>query len=179
MLVYVEMCWPVRRPGQQVEHQVELVPGVDDTLHAHDGDVDRGGDRGAEAAVALVLDQHDRAGLGHAEVAARHAHVGGEEPRPQLFASEGGKVLGHVVEHAVGPGDGLEDVADLVPVEVHGRGDDVARRLVGQLDDPLAEVGLDDVDASASRASLSADLLGGHRLALHDRRGHRARGRGR
>ena len=65
-----------------------------------------------EPAVALVLDQHDRARLGDGEVAARHAEVGGEEPGAQLLAGEGGERARARCRAAVGPGDRLlEDVA--------------------------------------------------------------------
>ena len=49
-----------------------------------------------------------------------------------------------------------------------GRGDDVRRRLVGQLDDVLAEVGLDDLDAGGFEGAVEVHLLGGHRLRLDD-----------
>ncbi len=63
---------------------------------------------------------------------------------------------------------------DLGRVEVHRRGDDVARHLVPELDDVLAEIGLDRRDAVAFEVVVEADLLGDHRLAL----GHGPRPRG-
>ena len=41
-------------------------------------------------------------------------------------------------------------------------------RLAGRLDDELAEIGLDDLDAGRLEVLVQADLLGRHRLPLHD-----------
>ena len=48
------------------------------------------------------------------------------------------------------------------------RGDDVARRLVAELDDVFAEIGLDRRDAVRLEVIVERDLLGDHRLALGD-----------
>ena len=81
------------------------------------------------------------------------------------------------VEMGVNP---PEILLDLSRVQVHGRGDDVARQLVAELDDVLAEVGLDRHDARALEMAVEADLLGDHRLAFGDRpgAGRAADGRG-
>src|SRR5918994_1102134 len=71
-----------------------------------------------------------------------------------------------------GGADGVdEQVVDLVSVAVQSGGDDVARGLFGQLDDPLAEVGLDHRGARGLERAVELDLLGGHRLGLGDPRG--------
>jgi hypothetical protein len=49
---------------------------------------------------------------------------------------------------------------------VNGRSDDVARRLAGELNDPLAEIGLDDGAARLFEGAVEAGFLGGHRLAF-------------
>src|SRR5437762_525980 len=57
---------------------------------------------------------------------------------------------------------------DLVLGKVDGRRDDVARRLAADLDQVLAEVGLDHLEAIAFECGIEADLLRDHRLALGD-----------
>jgi hypothetical protein len=66
-----------------------------------------------------------------------------------------------------------EGLLDLRLGEVDGRRDDVARPLVAELDDVLAEVGLDRHDAVLLEMLVEADLLGHHRLALGDGAGAR------
>ncbi len=56
---------------------------------------------------------------------------------------------------------------DLAPVPVHDRLDDVARLVVVELHDELAEIGLDRLDAVAFEERAQLHLLGGHRLGLH------------
>ncbi len=57
---------------------------------------------------------------------------------------------------------------DLVLGEMDGRRDDVARRLVANLDDVFAEIGLDRLDAVLLEVVVERDLLRDHRLALGD-----------
>ena len=57
----------------------------------------------------------------------------------------------------------------LMAGEVNRRRDDVARWLVGQLNDPLAEIRFDDLDAVIGESFVQADLLGDHRFRLDDR----------
>ena len=63
---------------------------------------------------------------------------------------------------------GAERVGDLLLHQVDRRRDDVARRLVAQLDDVFAEIGLDRRDAVRFEVIVERDLLGDHRLALGD-----------
>ena len=67
--------------------------------------------------------------------------------------------------------DAAEIRLDLILGQMHGGRDDVARRLVAQLDDVFAEIGLDRHDAVLLEVLVEPDLLGDHRLAL----GHRLR----
>ena len=62
-----------------------------------------------------------------------------------------------------------EGVGDLVLGEMHRRRDDVARRLVAELDDVFAEIGLDRRDAERFEMIVERDLLGHHRFRLGDR----------
>src|SRR5262249_50234453 len=70
--------------------------------------------------------------------------VGAEESGPERLAGEGSQPLRFGLQLPSRFGLRLEDVTDLVSVEVDGWGDDVAGHLVGDLEDPLAEGGLDD-----------------------------------
>ena len=63
---------------------------------------------------------------------------------------------------------GAKGVGDLLLHQVDRRRDDVARRLVAQLDDVFAEIGLDRGDAVRFEVIVERDLLGDHRLALGD-----------
>ena len=75
------------------------------------------------------------------------------------------------------PERAAEEVADLDPVLVDRRDEDVRRLLAGQLADQLGQVGLDDVDPGGRERLVELDLVGGQRLDLHDlaRAGRRAR----
>ena len=137
-------------------------------LHAHDGDVDRG-DGGAHPTVALVLDQADGAGVGHREVHTRDPDPGVQEDGPQPGSRVDGFGRDVGLDHVAGVG--REQPGDRVAVVVDRRGDDVRRRLPCELDDELAEVGLDDLSAVGFEDLVEMDLLAGHRLALgHDPR---------
>ena len=59
-----------------------------------------------------------------------------------------------------------EDLADLGPVLVDRRHQDVARLVVAELHDELGQVGLVRGDAGGLERLVQADLLGGHRLDL-------------
>ena len=105
-----------------------------------------------QVAIALVGDDDAAAGLGDQEVGAGDADVGREE-----FLAQPGARLGQdvapLVEHAVGRQVGVDCAEALLPVlavEVEGRGDDVARRLVAELQDVFAKIGLDRGDAVLS-----------------------------
>jgi len=60
----------------------------------------------------------------------------------------------------------FEQVGDLLARLVHRRRDDVAGRLVRDLDDVFAEVGLDHFEACAFERVVDRDLLADHGLAL-------------
>ena len=121
----------------------------------------------AERRVAFVGDDDDRARLGDEEVAARDAHVGGEIVLPQYASRLEAQLLDHVLaRRAVLL---LEELRDLVLALVQRRSDDVRRRLVVvDLQDVLAEIGLDDRHAGALDRVVERRLLGDHRLRLDD-----------
>ncbi len=61
---------------------------------------------------------------------------------------------------------GAERIGDLLLQEMDRRRDDMARRLVAELDDVFAEIGLDRLDLVLLEEIVERDLLGDHRLAL-------------
>ena len=61
-----------------------------------------------------------------------------------------------------------EGLGDLLLHQMDRRRDDVARRLVAQLNDVFAEIGLDRGDAVGLQVIIEGDLLGDHRFALGD-----------
>jgi hypothetical protein len=82
-----------------------------------------------------------------------------EELLPQLVARFGDQIaaLGQALVEASAHGRSRNISATCSLGEMHGRRDDVAGRLVAQLDDVFAEVGLDGARCRlASRCSLSA-----------------------
>jgi hypothetical protein len=115
--------------------------------------------------VTLVRHDHHAAGLGDTEVHAGDADVRPEELVAELCAGERAQLGGHVGQ--IAPSDAVEEFRNVGARLVQCRRDDVRRRLARQLDDPLAEVGLDDFDPLRLEGSVQVDLLGGHRLRLH------------
>ena len=59
-----------------------------------------------------------------------------------------------------------EFLLDVFRGQMDRRRDDVGRRFAAQLNDVLAKVGLDRLDASRLERGVEPDLLGDHRLAL-------------
>src|SRR5215203_7553315 len=62
----------------------------------------------------------------------------------------------------------VEGVADLFLLQMDRRQHDVARSLLAELDDPLAEICVHDVDAARLEIRVEPALLGEHRLALDE-----------
>ena len=98
-----------------------------------------------QIAVALIGDDDAGPGLGHQEIGAGDADIGGEKLRTQhrtRFVAELARLDKRPfrVERAM---FGAERVGDLLLHQMDGRCDQMARRLVSQLDDVLAKVGLD------------------------------------
>ena len=92
--------------------------------------------------------------------------IGREELLAQHVAGVAGKDVGVGLKFATG--GHREQLADLLERLVDGGRDDVEGALVGELHDELAEVGLDDLRAGRLERPVQADLLGDHRLRLHD-----------
>ena len=161
-----------RGARQQPQQRVQLRPGRHDLLDADDRDEDlRQGQ--AHPAVALGLDDDEGAGLGDREVRPGDRHLRAQELLAQVGPRRGSQIgglvgqvrgrrparLGHV---------GEEDLADLGPVPVDRRHQDVRGQVVAELDDQLREVGLPRRDAGCGERLVEPDLLGDHRLDLDD-----------
>jgi hypothetical protein len=119
----------------------------------------------AHAAVAFVFHQTERPGLGHREIHPGQAYVGIEEFLAEHLAGHGGEFV-----HVLGVLcvlDLLAELArDLVLVLVDGRHDDVARRFAVELDDVLAQIGFQGLDAALFQEGIEMHLLRDHALAL-------------
>ena len=153
-----------RGHGQHLQDVRGLVPVGHHALHAHHRHVNAWLRRD-QPCVALVLDDAHGAGGRHAQVHARHAHPGLRELLAKAHARVSHQPFA-VIRHVIGAGLFPEQLCHLRPVQVHGRRDDVRGVLARQLQDPLAQVGLDHLEARALERLVQLDLLGGHRLAL-------------
>ena len=128
--------------------------------------------RQRQVGVALVRHDDGRAGLGDEQVGSRDADVGGQEFRAQDaagFRDEDRRARGIAVGRQVIV-VAQEVLGDVGRAQVDHRRDEVARRLAAELDDVLAEVGLDHLQPACLEPGVEADLLRHHRLAL----GHEA-----
>ena len=160
------------RAGEQLQEDFEVLPARHQLLDAHDRD-QRVGQGQAHPAVALGLDDHHGAGLGDREVRAGDRDAGPEELLAEVEAGGLGecpRVVGQVVRRGPAGGGHLadEDVADLGPVAVDRRDEDVRRQVAPELDDQLREVGLPGSDPLARQRLVQLDLLGHHRFDLDD-----------
>ena len=119
-----------------------------------------------EVGVALVRDEHERAGVGDQGVASGDPDVGVDEALAQLLPRNGDKRRDVVGDRVTD--DLAEELRDFFARFVDGRCDEVGRPLAGELNDPFAEVGLDRVYALRLEVIGESDLLRRHRLRLHD-----------
>jgi hypothetical protein len=114
-----------RGPGQELEEHLEVAPRRQQLLDAHHGD-ERLRQRQAHAAVALGLDDRERAGLRDREVRTADRDPGGEEGPAQIGTGGHGEHPRFVGEVRVDPGHVVEeDLPDLRPVPVDRRHEDV------------------------------------------------------
>ena len=112
----------------------------------------------------LVLEDQDGAGFCDGEVDAADSHVGARKAGAQPSAG----VRSHDLR-VIGGGHARlldEQLGDLLLRLVNRRDDDVRRHLVGELNDPLPEVGLEDGEPSFLEGRVETDLLGGHALGF-------------
>ena len=126
-----------------------------------------------QIAIALVGHDHAAAGFGNQEIGAGDADVRRQEPLPQ-FAPRLRQNVPPLGKHPVRRQIRVRQAELCLPilaVQVKRRGDDMARRLVPQLDDILAQIRLDRLDSGGLQMRIDAELFRDHGLAL----GHRPR----
>jgi hypothetical protein len=122
----------------------------------------------AQVGVALVGAHDNGARLRDRKIGARHARVGLEEIGPRVLALALGQVM-DVAVFRIGA-DVLGNTLRHVGLELVDRGyDDVARRLVVELLDALAQIGLHDLDPPIREEGPHFALVGEHRLGLDQR----------
>ena len=150
---------PRGAPAKGLQLQEAILDRGDDLFNAHHGYIDAG-HAADHAPVAFIGDNADGAGFGDGEVAATDAHLRGEE----LLAQSGTRQRGHLRRFTRGGHVQLvlEDFGDILQPFVDDRGDDVAGRLIGQLDDILAQVRFDYAQADLFQGVVEVNLLGGH-----------------
>ena len=124
--------------------------------------------RDAQVRVAFVGADDNAASFRDGEVDARDARLTGEEDLTESFAGRFGEVLG-IGRAFVGAELVVEQFADFFLLDMNRGKDDMAGRFLAKLDDPLAEVGINDVHPVAFEERVEVAFLGEHRLALGDR----------
>ena len=124
----------------------------------------------AQIGVALVGAHHHGAGFSNGEIHARNGHLSGQELGPQVLAGGFGEALG-VVFTFFGAQVRVERVAHVLLFQVDGGQHNVAGRLVPELNNPLAQIGVHHLHAVLHQIWVQVALLGEHRLALDDARG--------
>ena len=145
-VVYVVEAWPVARAGEEAEEDAEVLEPRHELLHAHARDVD-GRERGAHVGVALVRADDHAAGLRDREVHAGEAGLRRHEPLAEVPARRLGELL-RIREPLRRAEVVVEELADLLLLLVDGGQHDVGGRLARELHDPLAEIGVDHLDAA-------------------------------
>ena len=153
------------RAGQHLQHHAEIIHRLDDSLDAHHRHMDTR-HAGGQAGVALILDDRDRAAGRHAKVHPADAHIGLQKALAQSHPRSRGHSrdvvgLGHAQVF-------VEQIAHLLAGLVNRGGDNVRGRLTGQLNNVLAQVGLNNLKAAVLKSLVKMDLLRGHRLRLDD-----------
>ena len=170
---------PLRGRGarQQLEHHLEVAPGRQHLLDPHQRDQDLR-QRRAHAAVALGLDDADRARLGDREVRAARPRPGRVRNFSRRCRRAASAIARRLEPELLARGDrALEQRGDLGPVAVDRGDEDVRLLVVAELDDQLGEVGLDRVDPAEGERLVEPDLVGRQRLDLDDLVAPRCRAR--
>jgi hypothetical protein len=146
--------------GEQPDEHGELLDAGDDLFDAHRADAQLRHVAG-QVRVALVGDRDDSSGLRDREVGAGHPCVGLEDQRAGVLTHDVGEVdrVGPVLVGAVDP---VKQVGHVLGCLLEGRADDVARRLVVELLDAFAKVGLGDLDAVSLQERARIAFLGQH-----------------
>ncbi len=158
-----------RRAGKQPDDRRRVFKRRYDLLDTGDYDM-RARQKLREIAVSLIGDDHRTAGLRDQEIRARDTHVRRDEFLPEhgpRFAHER-RDLGEIAIRRQALVETAEIFLDLVAVQMNGRGDDMARRLMPDLNDILAKIGFDRLNACRLHRGVKPDLLRHHGFALGD-----------
>ncbi len=140
----------VRKPGQH------LFPAHEGQVHRRQG--------GALAKITLVFQADQGAVLGRGKVHPGDAHIRlGIKGREQAGRQAGQRrgICGGLKVKMLG-----QDAGDLMAVQMEGRRGEVGRRVAGQLNDKLPQVGFGELDALALKKRPQPDFMGGHGLGL-------------
>jgi hypothetical protein len=152
--------------GQQAqEHAQVFLPG-NDLFDAHAGNV-HFRQVGPQVGVAFVGTHHEAPCFGDRKIYPRDGNVGAEKLFAQVPAGGFGEVL-RVGGAFLGAQVLVEEFADVPLLEVNGRQHDVAGRLVAELHDAFAQVGVDHFHALPGQVFVQVALLGEHGFAFHD-----------
>ena len=149
--------------GQPPQDGQGLVHSGDELVQAGYGHV-HPGEGGNQARIALVAHDAQGAGLGQGEVGSGDTHVRVGKALPELATGHLDQVFDVIVLFPLG--NLCEEAADLVPGEMDRGHDHVTGALPAELDDPLPEVRLHNLQADAFQMLVEVDLLGGHGLGL-------------
>ena len=117
------------------------------------------------SALPFVGADHEGALAGDGHVHARHGRIGAQEVLAHALPRGMGQV-GGVAGAGLGTDLLVEQLADLLLLQVDGGHHDVRRRLFAQLQNALAEVGLDALDTLLFQVGDQVHLLGQHGLGL-------------
>jgi hypothetical protein len=117
--------------------------------------------------VAFVCADYESTGFRDSEVHAGDADLGIKEAIAELVAGCFGEVF-RICRSGGGTELFVEELADLFFADVDRGRDDVTRMLMSELDDPLAQVGVGDLDAERFEMRVEAAFFGEHRFAFDD-----------
>ena len=147
---------PGGAPGEDGKERQRLLHRRDDFFKPHQRDMNLG-ERGDHAPVPLVRDEAERSRLGDGEIDATDSHPGAEELLAELHPRDGGQLLRLVADVRVEFFG--EQGRDLLPRFVNGGRDQMAGRLARELEDPLAEIRLEGLDARALQRLVEVNFL--------------------
>src|SRR5208282_2493620 len=158
-----------RASRQHADEDGKVLEFRNDLLDADAGNVQLG-HVGAEVGVTLVGADDEAAGLRDREIGTSHAGLGTQEIRPRVAAHRFGEVTRVVIARLRPDGSG-KHLRNIAAQLVDRRDDNMAGRLVVELLDALAEIGLDHLDATGLEERTHVAFLRQHRFALDQRLG--------
>ena len=148
---------------QDGQENRQILRPRNDLLNAGDRNVDFRRRMG-QPRVALIFDHHHGSRIGYHEVRAGDPDVRVEELLPQDAACDHRLIAGLGLRAAQLL---LEYASHVMPGVMQRWGDDVIGPLIGELQDVLAQIGLDGFQIVGLEPRVQVDLLGRHRLRLH------------